>query len=255
MASRLLRRAPRPRRSFLQDRRGLAALEFALVSTFILLPLMVGLIEVMTLFRVDTKLAEFTIDTAQMISVQQTNSSGVSTINATPAGGTSLQDICQGAAQGLAPIPPSGLAVNIAGVTLEKGPTGTAHTTVNATTAAYDVWEQDFTVSGTTCSATGTTNIGATGAVKYVTSSPPSLTGASATTGLVEVPCDSTIIVQATMNYPGILGVVLKSISQLSQIASMRWLPATISTELECSGCTLSQVQGTQLCNSTNTGN
>jgi Flp pilus assembly protein TadG len=245
-------RAPRPCRSFRHDRRGLAAVEFALVSTFILLPLMLGLIQIMSLFRVDTKLAAFTENTAQMVSVQQTSTAGVSTINATGSPGPSLQDICQGAAQALAPIPASGLTVNIAGVTLESGPTGTAHTTVNSTTAAYNIWEQDFTVTGTTCTAGTTKNIGTTGAVDYATSNPPSLTGATGTSGLVEVPCDNAIIVQATMNYPGVIKYVH---GPLTQLASMRWLPATVSTELECPGCTLSQVQGTQLCNSSNTGN
>ncbi|WP_297492558.1 TadE/TadG family type IV pilus assembly protein [Acidocella sp.] len=241
---------------FLRDRRGVAAVEFALVGTFILLPLMVGLVAIMTLFRADTKLAAFAINTGQMVSVTQSVKSGVSTISA-PAvnGSSSLQDVCQGAVQGLGPFPANGMTVDIASVTLESGPSGTTGTTVHTNNNTFDMFEQDFSVSGATCTPNGNTDIGAAQAENYAMSSPPSLSGAAGANGLVEVPCDNVLIVRAVMNYPGIVGAVFGNNAKLTQLASTRWRPASISTELECAGCTLTQNATTQLCNTSNTGN
>jgi len=243
-------------RRFFRDRRGLAAVEFALVCSFILMPLTLGLIELLTLSRADSKLAALTFDTAQMASFEsQSTTNDVSNVAASGTSATSLQDICHGAALGLAPIPAGGMTLDIASVTEETGPTGTTGMAVHAGTATYDVWEQDFTVSGTTCTAAGGSGIGATAAEAYATSSPPSLTGTPGSTGLVESPCDNAIVVRASLVYPGIIGVLLNSRPTMTQVAGTRWRTASPITELECTTCAVSTVQSPQLCNSSNTGN
>ena len=242
--------------SFLRDRRGLAALEFALIASLMLIPLIIGLTEILTLFRADTKLASLAFDTAQMVALEsQSVTNGISTIPVSSATAPSLQDICQGAVLGMAPLPTAGLTIAIAGVTLESAPSGTAGTPVNSSARTYDVWEQDFTVSGNSCAAAATSAIGAAEAEAYGSSSPPSVTGTVSAAGLLQTPCDNVLLVQASMAYPGMIGVVLSTRPTITQLASTRWRTASEVSELECSGCSVSQIQSPQLCNSSNTGN
>jgi Flp pilus assembly protein TadG len=239
-----------------RDRRGVAAVEFALLSTFIFVPLIIGLVEILTLFRSEAKLATMAADTAEMVSIEaQSTTNNVTNVLATSTAATSLQDVCHGAVLGLQPLPATGMTLDIAGVTMESGPNGTTGKNVNSAAVTYDVWEQDFTVSGTTCTPSGASGIGASAAEAYATSSPPSLTGTPGTSGLIEYPCDNAIVVQASMVYPGMIGLVLPSRPTLTQVSGTRWRYASPSGEIECTACSLSTVQSPQLCNTTNTGN
>ncbi len=242
-------------------RRGIAAVEFALVVPFLLVMFM-GTTEVLTLYRTEAKLNAMTINVAQMVAIQnQTTTSGVSVVPSAGTTQSSLQDICQGAVLGLAPFPANGMTLAIAGVTLESGPTGlpnpnTTTSKVYNASNTYDVWESDLKVSGSTCSTVTGNVIGLTNAEKLATTSPPSTTGTTGTAGLLGVPCDNAIIVKATLTYPGIMGIILTSRPTLTQMAYTRWRFAGTQTELQCSstdaGCTTSYVT-TQLCNSSNT--
>ena len=242
-------------------RRGVAAVEFALVMPFLLV-LFLGTIEILTLYRTEAKLNAMTINIAQMLAIQnQSTTSGISTVPSSGAGQPSLQNMCQGAILGLAPFPPGGMTLAIASVTLESGPTGLPSTNTSTSKAynannTYDAWESDFTVSGGTCNTASGTVIGVSNAEKLATTSPPSTTGASGANGLLAVPCDNAIIVQATLTYPGILGVILRNRPTLTQTAYTRWAYAGTQTELQCSstdtGCTTSYLS-TQLCNTSNT--
>ncbi len=243
------------------NRRATAAVEFALMAPFLLV-LFIGVIEIVTLYRTEAKLNTMVISVAQMVAIQnQTTTSGISIIPSSGTNQSSLQDICQGAILGLAPFPPEGMTLAIAGVTLESGPTGlpnvnTATSKVYNATNTYDAWEGDLTVSGTTCNTATTTSIGLANAEKLATTSPPSTTGTSGTSGLLGVPCDSAIIVKATLTYPGIMGIILTNRPTLTQTVYTRWRYASPQTELQCAstdtGCTTSYVT-TQLCNSSNT--
>ncbi len=241
----------------LLERRGVAAVEFALVVP-VLLILFMGTVEILTLYRTEAKLNALTINTAQMVAIQyQSTTNGISTVPATGTSVTSLQNICQGAVLGLAPFPADGLTLDIASVTLESSNAGLPNTsTAYSSSNTYDVWEGDFTVSGSSCNATSSgTNgsIGASSAKKLATTSPPSTTGTSGTSGLLAVPCDNAIIVKASLTYPGILGVILQSRPKLTQAAYTRWRYASTLTELQCSGtsCSISNA-ATQVCNSSN---
>ncbi len=249
------------KRPFPKDRRAVAALEFALVAPFLVL-LLLGVVELNTLYRAQAKLEMLAVNVAQMVGAESTaNTSGVATINAQGTSFAALQDICQGAVEGMAPFPASGLVLNIASVTLESNPNGTASAAVNSSSPTYDMWEADFTVSGHNCTPTSTAQtatIGAAAAENLATTSPPSTKGASGTSGLLAYPCDNAIIIQASMPYPGIIGLVLSSRPTLSQNIYTRWIYASPQTELQCStsdsACYTSYV-ATPLCDSTNTAN
>jgi Flp pilus assembly protein TadG len=239
-------------------RRGVAAVEFALVLP-VLLILFMGTVEILTLYRAEAKLNTLTINVAQMVAIQnQSTTTGISTVPATGTSSATLQNICQGAVLGLAPFPANGLILNIASVTLESSKAGLPSTsTAYSSSNTYDMWESDFTVSGNNCTATSSTTsgtIGAASAKNLATTSPPSSTGTPGTLGLLAVPCDNAIIVQASLTYPGLLGIILQSRPTLTQAAYTRWRYAGTSTELQCSGtsCLVSNAT-TQVCNSSNT--
>lgn len=249
-------------RRFSRDRRGIAAVEFAILSSAIMLPLFFGTVEVITLFRTEAKLTALTTDVALMVSYNATSINGITSLPVPASAGTpSLQDICQGAIQGLAPIPPGGMTMAIASVTLESNSAGLPATSaVHTTTPAYDFWEADFTVSGSTCSpVTGSTVIGATTAESLVTTSPPATGGptgsSTAWNGMLAVPCDNAIIVRANTTYSGITGLVFKSRPVLSQTSYARWANTWNEAELQCSGtgCTTAYAATTPICTTTNT--
>jgi Flp pilus assembly protein TadG len=252
------------KRLLTKDLRAVAALEFALVAPFLLL-LLIGVVELNTLYRTQAKLDMLAVNVAQMVGAESTaNTTGVAIIDAQGTSFASMQDICQGAVAGMAPFPASGLVLKIASVTVESNKNGTAKSTVNTTTPSYDMWETDFTVSGNNCTPTtvngqsGSAGIGVSGAERLATTSPPSTTGTSGTSGLLAYPCDNAIIVQASMPYPGLIGLVLPSRPTLSQNIYTRWIYASPQTELQCStsdtACYTSYA-ATQLCNATNTNN
>ena len=233
-------------------RRGIAAVEFAIIAP-VLLVMFIGTVEVLTLYRTEGKLNALAFNVAEMVSVQASN------IPTNTGGGSSLNDICQGAILGLQPFPPGGLTIAVASVTLERGPNGlpdpnTSSSFVYNATKAYDVWEADSTVSGHTCSTpgTGATTIGAANAILLATTNPPSISGTSGSSGEVEVPCDNVIIVQASITYPGLTGLIVKSRPTLTQTAYTRWRYASDTEQLLCPNCTLTPTTPLDLCNSNN---
>lgn len=256
----------------LGDNRGTAAVEFALIFSLFLLPLFIGLIEVITLYRAQAKLNAFVNDLALMVSIEGSGGSttGVYSVSATGNNANSLQDACNGAVAGLAPYPSSGVTVQIASVTMEAGKNGlpapnTSTSFVFASSNLYDQWEQDFTVSGGSCAPNNVSSAGFSGsdAVNLATSNPPSTSGGSG--GLVQYPCDNGIIVKATMSYPGLLGLIITHSMTLTQSAYVRWRYATFVSELQCLTCFVSNNNTailfgsgssavTQACNTNNTG-
>ncbi len=220
--------------------KGIAAVEFALIAPFIV-TLLLGTVEMLTLYRCDAKLNAVAANVAQMVAIEATplgSSSPASTNNA-----TSLKDICQGAVAGLAPFPPTGLTISISSVTLE-----TAATTTPATAATYDQWEADSTASpGVACSTTAGTVYGFSNAVTAATTP-----GTGASGGLVEKPCDNAIIVKVSLQYPGLTGLFLTSKPTLTQTGYARWRYAAPTQELTCPTCSVSNV-ATPVCIQQNT--
>ncbi len=263
-------------RSALGDNRGTAAVEFALIFSLFLLPLFIGLAEVITLYRAQGKLNAFVNDLALMVSLEGAGGSatGVYSVSQTGANANSLQDVCNGAVAGVAPYPPNSLKVQIASVTMEAGPNGLPAAN-NSTSfvyhsggSLYDQWEQDFIVSGGSCQTNGGSGIGVSSApsnvINLATSNPPSTAGGGSG-GLVVYPCDNGIIVKATMSYPGLLGLIITHSMTLSQSAYVRWRYASIVSELQCPTCSVSNNNTTSLygsgstavkqaCNSSDTG-
>lgn len=204
-------------------RRGVAAVEFAIVMPFVLV-LFIGTIEIATLYRTDAKLNAVAFNIAQMVSLTQSVSSGASS-----TGISSLNDICRGAVMGLAPFPASGMTVNIASITQENA-AGNA--------ADYYEWESDSTVSANgTCStpAGSATSILSGGGAD----APLTIATASGSSSMLATQCDNVIIAQVSLTYPGIMGVILTSRPTLTQTAYVRWANTTSTSQLECSDCTV----------------
>ncbi len=234
-------------------------MEFAIILAFFLLPLFLGLIEIITIYRAEAKLNMLAINVAQMAAIESQatttgtgGNDGVSTVALSGAGSNSLQDICQGAVLGLAPFPANGMTLAIASITQEAGPNGQpTNSSAHAASASYDEWEGDFTVSGTHCTPVsgGTGQIGLSTAETMATTPPARSPG---TTGLVVVPCDNAIIVRAQIAYPGIVGLILQNRPLLSQTVYTRWRYASTTTELQCGNCTVINNAASQICNTNN---
>ncbi len=241
-------------------RRGIAAVEFALIFP-VLIPLFLGTIEILTLYRTEAKLNAIAFNVAQGVSIADAVSTATAPIASTSTGSvTSLNDLCKGAVLGLKPFPTTGLTIAIASITEEAGPNGqpTKSPAYSAKGPYYDEWESDSTVS----------NSGTCATPSYSSSAPPptlilSGTGAPApinvamppaATSMITDPCDNVIIVQASLTYAGLLGL-MPSRPTLTQTAYVRWRYALPTAELQCTGCTLKPVsQGSQqICNTSNT--
>jgi Flp pilus assembly protein TadG len=221
-------------------RRGIAAVEFALIIPILLL-LFLGTIEILTLYRTEAKLNALAFNVAQMVSIEATP---VVLSTGTPENATSLNDICTGARLGLQPFPSGGLTISVASVTLEPSK---QNSNTAASTPAYDAWEGDSAVTAGSCSsAGGTVILAGTGA-----SAP--LTVAKA---MLMAPCDNTVVVTASLTYPGLTGLILTGRPRLTQTAYSRWRYSSPTTQLMCSasaGCTLQPGTAQQLCNANST--
>jgi Flp pilus assembly protein TadG len=237
-------------------RRGIAAVEFALVAP-ILLVLFIGTIEVFTLYRTEAKLNTLAFNVAQMVAVEPASVVASGTVQ------TSLNDICAGAVMGLAPFPSTLLTIDVASVTLEQGPNGLPATNTSTSKAynssnMFDEWEADSAVvpGAVTCTTPGTnaTAIGATNAESLATTMPP-VTGAgtTGTAGQLEVPCDNMIIVKASITYSGLTGLILRGRPILTQTAFSRWNYGSETQQLNCPTCTLTPATPLNYCKSTNT--
>jgi hypothetical protein len=164
--------------------RGLAAVEFAIFAP-VLLILLLGTAEILTLYRTESKLNQLTSNFAEMVSLQ-VNSPVATT------GAPGLTDLCTGAANALQPFPPLGLTIAVASVT-----------EMQAVPFKYGEWETDLT------SACGTTTT-QTGAMAVAS---PILQGVG----------DNVIVVRASLKYPGVLGLFLTAAVNLTQTAVARW--------------------------------
>lgn len=239
------------------SRRAVAAVEFAIIVP-VLLVLFVGTIEVLTLYRTEAKLNAVAFNVAQTVSIAQSVGIANPPIANTAANAsfpaesvTSLNDLCQGAVLGMAPFPAGGMTLSIASITQEKSPLGlpTNAPVYSANSTTYDKWEADSTVSSARSCSTraGTALLAGTGpGAPVVIATPPAATSA------ISVPCDNVIIVQASITYAGLTGLIMRSRPTLTQTSYVRWRYASPQSELLCTGCTL-QNAAVQVCNQTNT--
>jgi hypothetical protein len=229
--------------------RAIAAVEFAICAPMLLI-LFLGTVEILLLYRTEAKLDVFAGNFAQMVSLQEiaaVNTSGVtqthSPVPTTTTGATAgLTDLCAGAVYGLQPFPANGMTLAVASVT-ETAAAKPASQGVAATPALYDEWEVDM---NSACATTGAQAIGATGTTGAVALA----IGSGTSTSMVQGLGDNIIIVRASLQYPGIIGLILSSAQTLKQTAVARWryassinvtnvtaTPAPSSTlEFSCSG-------------------
>lgn len=245
----------RRRRIFKRSRnrlglRGIAAVEFAICAPVLAL-LVLGTLEISMLYRTEEKLDTLAGNFAEMVASQEiaaVDASGITeshspvptvTDGTTPPG---LNDLCTGVVYGLQPFSAAGLSIDVASVTetVAAQPAGQG---VAAQPASYDEWEVDL---GADCSPVGTENIGLDGASGALTLA----TGNGGSTALVQTVGDNVIIVRATLQYPGLIGLFIPSARTLTQTAIARWryasatnvtnvgaTPAPASTlEFSCSG-------------------
>lgn len=239
-------------------RRGIAAVEFALVVPVLLL-LFMGTVEMLTAYRTEAKLNAIAFNVAQMVSLAQSVSTASAPIANTTASTpltadssivqvVSLNDICRGAAMGLAPFPPGGMKLAIASITQEQGPTAQpTNGPAYAASTTYDEWESDSTVA-----SNGTCTTPSPSATTTILSGSPVTTATSGANSMVINPCDNVIIVQASVPYSGLIGLFFKNAITLTQTAYVRWAFTLPTTELQCTGCTLVSAP-TQVCNANNT--
>ncbi len=221
-------------------RRGVAAVEFALIVP-VLLVLFVGTIEILTLYRTEAKLNALAFNVAQSVSITQAISA--TSAGAVTPGVTSLNDICHGAVLGLQPYPAAALTITIASVTEEAGPNGLPTSApTHAATPTYDVWEGNFAQSGSGCAQTPS--------VTWTV--PQAVALATANGGMILVPCDNVIIVRASLTYAGLTGMILPIRPTLTQTAYVRWPYASPTNELTCADCTLPS-PATQICSEIDT--
>ena len=204
-------------------RRAIAAVEFALCAPLLII-LFLGTVEILMLYRTEAKLDALSGNFAEMVALQEVaavNASGVTeahspvptiTAGSSPPG---LTDLCSGAAYGLQPFPPNGLTIDVASVT-ETAAAVPASPGVAATSPTYGEWEVDM--SGN-CSTTGTQLIGTTGTKGALNVA----VGNGTTTGMVQGLGDNIVIVRATLQYPGLLGLFITSTQTLTQTAVSRW--------------------------------
>ena len=199
------------------SRRGIAAVEFAICAPMLLL-LVFGTLEIMLLYRTEEKLNTLASNFAQMVAnqeVAQVSTLGVTAAHApvpTSVSGPntpSLSDLCTGVVDGLQPFPPRGLSIDIASVT-------------EVATASYDEWEVDV---GSDCTPTGAQGIGVNGPSGARTIA----VGNGGTTALVHAIGDNVIVVRATLQYPGLIGLILNAAQTLTQTAIARWRYASIT--------------------------
>jgi hypothetical protein len=191
--------------------KAVAAVEFAIIISFFMV-VFIGSFEILTLLRTSQKLNALVGSVAESVTSISPSGAALSS--------TALQDVCFGAADTLLPLAANGLTVDIASVT-----TTTAGTKV-------DYWEQDFT--GASCTAVATPVIGSATACNLATNNNAGglLPAANGAIG------DNAIIVRATLTYPGLVGLWLKSAPTYTQQVLTRWSYATTSNELKVTGVT-----------------
>jgi hypothetical protein len=198
-------------------RRAIAAVEFAIVVP-LLLVMLIGTIEVLTLYRTEAKLNALAYNVGYMISAEASPL-------ALTANGPSVQDACTGAVLGLQPFfPGANLSIDVASVTMEPAKLSS---NVAGSPVVYDEWEAQTNSGAGGCASPSTT----TGTILGGTT-PPTMAA-----GMLAVPCDNVIIVRAGMQYPGLTGLIVRARPTLTQTAYVRWAFAAPTAQLLCSGC------------------
>lgn len=203
--------------------RGIAAVEFAICVPMLLL-LLFGTLEIVMLYRTSQKLNTLTGNFAQMVAnqeVAEVSPAGITAAHSPVPSVTSgahppgLSDLCAGAVEGLQPLPPQGLTIDVASVT-ETAAARPAQSGTAAQPASYDEWEVDMDSS---CTPTGGQAIGLYGSSGALTRA----LGNGGSTALLQAQGDNVIIVRATLQYPGLAGLLIASAPLLTETAIARW--------------------------------
>lgn len=189
------------------DRRGIVAVEFALIAPF-LLALLFGLFEVASLVRVSLKLSHAANSLAKIVAQQQPANQNTSPPPPVQVTKAELADFCTGAGYALTPYATDSLSAAVVSVT--AGANGTP---------AKD-WEYDAA-----CSAT---------AGVYASSAVTMVSGGSNGYTLAPTAGDSVIVVRASYSYKPLLHYILGSGWTLTQTAFAR--PRVTGT-IQCTDC------------------
>jgi Flp pilus assembly protein TadG len=184
-----------------RDRRGIVAVEFALIAPF-LLALLFGLFEVSSLVRVSLKLSHAANNLAKIIAQQQPPDQQ----DPAQVSQSQLADFCTGAGYALSPYSTGSLSAAVVSLTSSKGGTPTAD------------WEYDAACAQK-AGAYGATAASMAGSGGYA---------------LTPSAGDSVIVVRASYTYTPILHYVLGSSWTLTQTAFSR--PRSGAT-IACSDC------------------
>lgn len=184
------------------DRRGTAAVEFALVAPF-MITLLFGTIEVVNAFRVQAKLNTAAGQLAELIAAQQSITA--------PTG--SLADLCLGAGLNMAPFDASTFSADVASVSNDHPSNRVAGSTDAASVAAYLDWENK-----SACTGAVTGSLGLSGAFGLANAPSSMLTKTAASASSTIDPAlaygYSAIVVRATYSYANLLTFTLgKSLS------------------------------------------
>jgi Flp pilus assembly protein TadG len=205
----------RPAWHFKLGRRGIAAVEFAIFVPMLLI-LLIGTTELLTLYRTAAKLNAAAGNVAEMVSLQPTITPTAPTqgvpVTLYTVSNTALTDICNGAKSGLAPFGSASLKIAISSITLTSA--------AGASPATYDTWEVD--------------NACGTNATAISAATAQSLATAGSGGSMLLFKGDNVIVVKASLNYPGLTGIFLTSAQTLTQTAFARWRLASSTTEQKC---------------------
>lgn len=196
------------RRTLRSDRRGVAAVEFALVAP-VMVVLLFGAIELGNAFRIQTKVNTATGQLAELIAGQQAVTA--------PAG--NLKDMCTGAAMNLLPFPTGSFTADIVSGTNDHPSNRVANSTDSPTVQPYLDWE-----NVTSCATQDPSPMGQYGA--YALANTPSsmltLSGAPGYSSGDFGMGYSVIVVQATYTYANVLPLFLGRSITFSAVAVAR---------------------------------
>lgn len=179
----------------LADRRGLAAVEFALVAPVMIIMLL-GTLELGNAFRIQAKVNTATGQLAEMIAGQQSATA--------PKG--NISDTCTGAVMNLLPYPTGPFSADIVSGTNDHPSNRVAGSTDTTSVYPYLDWENI-----SSCPTTNATAMGAYGAYTIV-NTPTSLLTLSGSPGYASSDFGmgySVILVQATYTYANVLPLFL----------------------------------------------
>lgn len=199
-------RPARPaRRTLRSDRRGVAAVEFAIVAP-VMVTLLFGAIELGNAFRIQTKVNTATGQLAELIAGQQAVTA--------PAG--NLKDMCTGAAMNLLPYPTGSFSADIVSGTNDHPSNRTPGSTDSTTVLPYPDWENT-----SSCPTTDASPMGQYGAYALANTPSSMLTLSGAPDNNFGMGY-SVIVVQATYTYANVLPLFLGRSITFSAVAVAR---------------------------------